>query len=103
MYNGLPRLCSVKIVVIDVGVIMHRDKFFALCKGDQDRNRLIERYRIDLKDRFGDNVDIFIDYSWETLVMTDVTFSASSVKEPVSSGKFNGDFSNIPVREHGLC
>ena len=75
-FHGSPRLCSMSFVVVDVSVVMHREKFFTLCKGVEDRDRFIESYRDNLKDRFGSNMDIFIDYDWETLVMSDVRFES---------------------------
>ncbi|NBW41856.1 hypothetical protein EBR25_12765 [bacterium] len=75
-FNGMPRLCRIKIVVVDGAAAVDRHEFFALCKGEEDRVRLISQYYDEKRDIHGPDVEIFTDYNWETLVMSDVLFQA---------------------------
>ena len=76
LFNGSPRLCKIKIVVIDGESVIDRREFFALCKGKEDRDRLIYQLYAEKRDSYGSNVEIFTDYKWETLVMSHVRFEA---------------------------
>ena len=74
-FNGSPRLCKIKVVVIDGESVIDRRELFALCKGKEDRDLLIGQLRAEKKDwDYGTDVEIFTDYKWETLTMTNVRF-----------------------------
>ena len=75
-FNGSPRLCKIKVVVIDGESVIDRRELFALCKGKEDRDRLIYQLYAERRDTYGPNVEIFTDYKWETLVMSHVRFQA---------------------------
>lgn len=75
-FNGSPRLCRIKIVVVDGASVVDRREFFALCKGKEDRDRLVYQNYAEQRDTHGPNVEIFTDYKWETLVMSHVRFEA---------------------------
>ena len=75
-FYGAPRLCRIKLVVIDGESVIDRRELFALCKGKEDRDLLIHQLYSDKRDAYGSNVEIFTDYKWETLVMTNVRFQA---------------------------
>ena len=75
-FHGSPRLCRIKIAVIDGDSVVNRREFFALCKGEEDRDRLINQHRIEKRDAYGSNVEIFVDYEWQTIVMSDIRFES---------------------------
>lgn len=75
-FSGSPRLCKIKIVVIDGESVIDRREFFALCKGKEDRDRLVYQLYAEKRDAYGSNVEIFTDYKWETLVMSHIRFEA---------------------------
>ena len=75
-FNGAPRLCRIKIVVIDGESVIDRRELFALCKGKEDRDRLIYQLYAEKRDAYSSNVEIFTDSRWETLTMTNVRFQA---------------------------
>ena len=77
-FHGRPRLCKIKIVVIGNEHVLDRRELFALCKGEEDRDLLISQLRAEKKDwDYGADVEIFTDYKWETLTMTNVRFQAA--------------------------
>ena len=76
-FHGAPRLCRIKLVVIDGESVIDRRELFALCKGKEDRDRLIYQLYAEKRDAYGSNVEIFTDYKWETLTMTNVRFQAA--------------------------
>ena len=74
-FHGRPRLCKIKIVVIGNEHVLDRRELFALCKGKEDRDLLISQLCAEKKDwDYGTDVEIFTDYKWETLTMTNVRF-----------------------------
>ena len=75
-FHGAPRLCRIKLVVIDGESVIDRRELFALCKGKEDRDRLICKLYTEKRDAYSSNVEIFTDYKWETLTMTNVRFEA---------------------------
>ena len=75
-FHGAPRLCRIKLVVIDGESVIDRRELFALCKGKEDRDRLIYQNYAERRDAHGPNVEIFTDYKWEELVMSHVRFEA---------------------------
>ena len=76
-FHGSPRLCKIKLVVIDGESVIDRRELFALCKGKEDRDRLIYQIYAEKRDAYGSNVEIFTDYKWEALTLTDVRFQAA--------------------------
>ena len=75
--SNRPRLCRIKIVVIGNERVLDRRDVFALCKGKEDRDLLISQLRAEKTDwDYGTKVEIFADYKWEPLTMTNVRFQA---------------------------
>ena len=96
--------------------IRKREEVNALVMNERDRDIMVSGYRDRLKRAYGPDVEIFEDHKWLPMSCSRsvaaglfrATFNQNFEEDdenasPASSGKFNGDFSNIPVREHGLC
>ena len=76
-FHGSPRLCRIKLIVISEERVLDRRELFALCKGKEDRDLLISQLRAEKRNAYDSNVEIFTDYKWETLTMTNVRFQAA--------------------------
>jgi hypothetical protein len=96
--------------------ICKREEVNALVMNERDRDIMISGYRDRLERAYGPDVEIFETHKWLPMSCSrsvaaglfHATFNQNFEGDDEnanseSSGKFNGDFSNIPVREHGLC
>lgn len=90
-------LSEVKFVVVKGDQVLDREEFFVLCRGDEDRDRMIERSVIGKRKKFGKEVEVYVDYKWKELRMTDVCFNEYLSEEEWNSMRLDSDFRVVSV------
>ena len=109
-------LAKMVFLVVRDEEIRKREEVNALVLNTRDRDIMAAGYLTRLRRAYGPDVEIFETHKWLPMSCSrsvaaglfHATFNQNFGENDEnasseSSGKFDGDFSNIPVREHGLC